>query len=145
MARVGECGIILPRHRKGRVVSAALYVAERKRRGRVTDVSIPRSITVLLLRRAPYTGRGMLHALGIRRQRMNYIDKLEWVFITTIVLAIIVMLSFGTAVVVDKTYHHYQERHAQEQQTSRVWPPAIPSCDKKLFKRIEDGCEHEGD
>ncbi len=76
---------------------------------------------------------------------MKYVDTLELVFITSVVMGIIAILGFGSAVVIDKTYHHYQETHAQEERETRVWPPAIPSCNKELFKRIEDGCEHEGD
>jgi hypothetical protein len=60
-----------------------------------------------------------------------------WVVVTLFLFGVGSMV----AVIMDKAYHHYQDTHAQEEKTSRVWPPAIPSCEKELWERIKGDCD----
>lgn len=67
------------------------------------------------------------------------------VWMTMIAIITIMILGTFTVLVVDKSYHHYQEEHAKKEQTTRVWPPAIPSCEKELWDRIRGECDERPD
>ncbi|MHC4278259.1 MAG: hypothetical protein ACYSTI_13215 [Planctomycetota bacterium] len=69
----------------------------------------------------------------------------ERVFIGSVLVAIVGLLLFGSVAIIDTAYHHYQETHAQEEKTSRVWPPAIPSCEKELWERIKGDCNEDSE
>lgn len=61
-------------------------------------------------------------------------------FLLVIVVSLIItLLGTGSAIMIDKTWHHYQDTHAQHKQGG--WkPPSIPVCDEELWIRIKDRC-----
>lgn len=62
-----------------------------------------------------------------------------------IMAVVLVTITSLALVIVDKAYHHYQEEHTKKEQTTRVWPPAIPSCEKELWDRIRGECDERPD